>query len=204
MAKRIAPNLLQQLPGERLLLEMVTASWKEYDALVAHEEAWRQTAGAAGEEGRSRRAFHGTARHPLGSRRHVCERNLDTPWRFRSAKALWKYLGIGLDRRHSGNGPELLGVPKQTNRLLKSTILGAARSAIAQGREPVRWPVRGFGFPAACRRRWPSAMWRAVCRRRCGVYEKRHGLPSRVGGVNWPQRKESRRSEVRQRLRCSA
>jgi hypothetical protein len=51
---------------------------------------------------------------------------LDTPWRFRSPKELWRYLGIGLERRHSGNGPEQLRVPLQVNRLLKSTILGAA------------------------------------------------------------------------------
>ena len=56
---------------------------------------------------------------------------LDTPWRFRSKAALWTYLGIGLERARSGNGPEILGVPKRTHRLLKSTILGAAKTAAA-------------------------------------------------------------------------
>jgi len=54
-----------------------------------------------------------------------------------------------LERRHSGDGPEILSVPWQVNRLLKSTILGAARSAIAQGENPFadqhrRWIDHGL------------------------------------------------------------
>jgi transposase len=61
---------------------------------------------------------------------------IDTPWRFRSKSALWKYLGIGLERRHSGSGFERLGVPRRCHRLLKSTILGAAKSAAAAKNNP--------------------------------------------------------------------
>lgn len=35
---------------------------------------------------------------------------LDTPWRFTSKSALWKYLGIGLVREKSGEGREYLQV----------------------------------------------------------------------------------------------
>lgn len=56
---------------------------------------------------------------------------LDTPFRFRSKSALWKYMGIGLERRTSGAGPVVLGVPSGCNRPLKSVILGAAKSAAA-------------------------------------------------------------------------
>jgi transposase len=136
-------ELLQQLPGERLLLEMVTASWKEYDALVAHEDAWRKRLVRQAKKDDVVVRF--TELPGISWVRAATLRAyLDTPWRFRSAKALWKYLGIGLDRRHSGNGPELLGVPKQTNRLLKSTILGAARSAIAQGENPFAGQYEGW------------------------------------------------------------
>src|SRR5262249_61016799 len=45
-------------------------------------------------------------------------------------------LGIGLERHRSGNGPEQLQVPKLAHRLLKSTILGAALSAVLQGDNP--------------------------------------------------------------------
>jgi transposase len=136
-------ELLQQLPGERLLLEMVTASWKEYDALLAHEDAWRKRLVRQAKKDDVVVRF--TALPGISWVRAATLRAyLDTPWRFRSVKALWKYLGIGLDRRHSGNGPELLAVPKQTNRLLKSTILGAARSAIAQGENPFAGQYEGW------------------------------------------------------------
>lgn len=61
---------------------------------------------------------------------------IDTPFRFKSRQALWKYLGIGLERRKSGNGPLKLRVPLRCNRLLKNVILGAAKSAIASKGNP--------------------------------------------------------------------
>jgi transposase len=61
---------------------------------------------------------------------------VDTPWRFKSKSALWKYLGIGLERRHSGSGYERLGVPRHCHRPLKSMILGAAKSAVASRSNP--------------------------------------------------------------------
>src|SRR5262245_5891762 len=73
---------------------------------------------------------------------------LDTPWRFASKQSLWRYMGIGLERRHSGDGPMYLGVA-QGNPILKSTILGAAKSAIAAGDNPFaqqyeRWIADGI------------------------------------------------------------
>jgi transposase len=81
---------------------------------------------------------------------------LDTPWRFRSKSALWKYLGIGLERHRSGTGPEQLRVPKLAHRLLKSTILGAALSAVRQGDNPFaalyrRWIAKGLSSKLARR-----------------------------------------------------
>jgi len=69
---------------------------------------------------------------------------LDTPWRFRSKAALWKYLGIGLERRGSGVGPTQLQVPKRVNRLLKSTILGAAKTAAALDDNPFAVQYRRY------------------------------------------------------------
>jgi len=74
---------------------------------------------------------------------------LDTPWRFRSKQALWKYLGIGLVRKTSGDGPVYVGVDPASNKVLKSVILGAAKSAIMQGDNPFarqhqRWKERGL------------------------------------------------------------
>lgn len=56
---------------------------------------------------------------------------VDTPFRFATKQKLWKYMGIGLERRQSGEGPVRLTVPKRCNRVLKSVILGAAKSAAA-------------------------------------------------------------------------
>src|SRR5262245_11885367 len=61
---------------------------------------------------------------------------IDTPWRFKSKAALWRYLGIGLKRRHSGSGPTALFVPVDVNRILKNAVLGAAKSAIATKDNP--------------------------------------------------------------------
>jgi transposase len=57
---------------------------------------------------------------------------VDTPWRFASKAALWRYLGIGLERRHSGSGVMLVRVPHSVTvcRPLKAMIVGAAKSAI--------------------------------------------------------------------------
>jgi transposase len=56
---------------------------------------------------------------------------VDTPFRFKSKEKLWKYAGIGLERRKSGNGPTVLRVPSRCNRAMKSVLLGAAKSAAA-------------------------------------------------------------------------
>ncbi len=74
---------------------------------------------------------------------------LDTPWRFRSKQALWKYMGIGLVRETSGNGPAFVRVEMAANRVLKAMILGAAESAIMQGDNPFaeqhrRWKEAGL------------------------------------------------------------
>jgi transposase len=63
---------------------------------------------------------------------------LDTPWRFKTEKKLWKYCGVGLQRK--GSGTDKFGRPKigklklawAVNRRLKNAIIGATMSAINQ------------------------------------------------------------------------
>lgn len=55
---------------------------------------------------------------------------VDTPFRFKSKEKLWKYVGIGLEVRQSGEGRPRLQTPKRCSRPLKYVILGAAKSAI--------------------------------------------------------------------------
>ena len=56
---------------------------------------------------------------------------VDTPFRFKSKEKLWKYAGIGLEPRQSGNGPGVLRSPRRFSRELKNVLLGAAKSAAA-------------------------------------------------------------------------
>ena len=75
---------------------------------------------------------------------------VDTPWRFASKAALWKYMGIGLTRQTSGNGPQVLRVDRAVNRRLKSIILGAAKTVIMKD------AADGDPF-AAQHRKWKEA-----------------------------------------------
>ena len=74
---------------------------------------------------------------------------LDTPWRFKSKSALWKYVGIGLHREKSGTGLDIVCVEQACNRLLRNVTLGAAQSAIEQkenvfARRYGRWVQSGL------------------------------------------------------------
>lgn len=147
--------LLAKLPAHRTLRADVRLLWKGYDAAVSQEE-WmrRQLVHLAKAEAVVTRFEELPG---IGwIRAATLFVYLDTPWRFASKSALWKYLGIGLERRHSGVGPDQLQVPKRVNRLLKSTILGAARSAVVQGANPFadqyrRWIDQGLSLKLARR-----------------------------------------------------
>jgi transposase len=56
---------------------------------------------------------------------------VDTPYRFASRQKLWKYAGIGLERKQSGTQKARWRVVRRCNRPLKNVILGAAKSAAA-------------------------------------------------------------------------
>jgi transposase len=102
---------------------------------------------------------------------------VDTPWRFASKQALWKYLGIGLKRSRSGEGREYLRVELACNHRLKSALLGAARDAITQGDNPFarqhrRWLAAGLSPRNARRnvaRSQSAVMWGMW--KNGGVYE---------------------------------
>jgi len=149
------PALLARLPANAVLREAVRLLWLAYDELVDQEETWRRR---LVELARQQEVVHRFQALPgVGwIRAATLYAYLDTPWRFRSKAALWKYLGIGLERERSGNGPGHVGVPVLTHRLLKSTILGAARSAVAQGENPFadlyrRWMEQGLSSRLARR-----------------------------------------------------
>jgi transposase len=155
------PVLLERLPADPALRALVQALWVSYDALVEQEEAWRKGLVRAAQTEEVVRRF--TALPGVSwVRAATLYAYLDTPWRYRSKSALWKYLGIGLERHRSGNGPEHLGVPLRAHRLLKGTILGAALSAAAAGNNPFadlhrRWIEHGLA-PKLARRNVARAL----------------------------------------------
>ncbi|MDA1213478.1 MAG: transposase, partial [Planctomycetota bacterium] len=83
---------------------------------------------------------------------------LDTPFRFRSKQALWKYSGIGLERHTSGKGrPRVSLVKNCYHRALKNVFMGAAKSAICSGDNPFaekydHWTQEAGLHPATARR----------------------------------------------------
>jgi transposase len=141
------PALLEKVPGG-ILHEDLQSLWQSYDQMVEMEERFRRRLVSVARQldvTKRMEALPGVG----WIRAATLYAYLDTPWRFRSKEALWKYLGIGLERRHSGNGPMRLKVPRNVNRLLKSTILGAAKSAVLQGENPFadlarRWTKQGL------------------------------------------------------------
>jgi len=127
--------LLAKLPNHALVRGDVGLLYEAYDAAREREDAMRRrlVRRARQEEAIVRFTALPGVKWVRASTFFVY---VDTPWRFASKQALWKYLGIGLERRHSGGGMEHLRVSRQVNRSLKSSVLGAAQSAIRCGENP--------------------------------------------------------------------
>lgn len=112
---------------------------------------------------------------------------IDTPWRFRGKSALFKYMGIGLERRTSGGERPLVRVVPSFRacRALKNMILGAAGTVILMKLQPFyqdyrRWRDEGLTLRNARRnlaRRLAGVMWGMF--KSGDVYH-----PELVGGLN--------------------
>jgi transposase len=162
------PELLNRLPNDRLVRSDLRVLWMGYDAAVSQVNQLRQ------------RLIRKARREPV-IRRFVKVPGMawiraatffvyiDTPWRFKRKSALWRYMGIGLERWRSGNGPERVRVPLSVlvNRPLKNVILGAAKSAVAARNNEFadayqRWIHRGISSRNALRnvaRSQAMALW---------------------------------------------
>jgi transposase len=152
------PALLERLPDSVLLREDLKLLWQHYD------QADRRLAQLR------RRLVREARRHEVirrwvevpgihWVRAAILYVYLDTPWRFRTKTQLWKYVGVGLERRGSGNGPRRLRLCRLVNGRLKCVALGAALSAVRQGKNPFagqyrRWSKQGCSptIAAATRR----------------------------------------------------
>lgn len=159
-------DLWRRMPDHPVFVADIRSLMRTYDATVTRENAMRRSLVRQARQIPEIQRFQALP-GVKWIRAATFYVYVDTPWRFRSKSALWKYLGVGLERRHSGAGPEHVHVARLVNRTLKSTILGAAMSAAASKGNPFadlheRWIKDGVKPGIARRnvaRRLSAVMW---------------------------------------------
>jgi transposase len=147
--------LIKRLPRHRLLREHLELLWLTYDRHAEQVETMRRW---LEREARGKPMIRRFVEVPgLGwIRAATFFAYADTPWRFRSKQALWKYAGIGLERSHSGAGPTQVRVAQCANRHLRGVLVGAAKTAVRTADNPFynqyqRWKEEGTSARNATR-----------------------------------------------------
>jgi transposase len=190
-------ELLDRLPDSRLLRGDVQRLFASYEFLMNQEDENRRELVQAAREHDAVRRFE---RVPGFGwiRAATFFVYVDTPHRFPSVSTLWRYCGIGLERRHSGAGPTKVRLASRGHRRLKDVLLGAAKSAIASANNPYAdkyevWRNETGLAPTTARRNVARALaatlwslWKSG-----GEYD-----PARVGRPK-PTPSESARDEIR-------
>jgi transposase len=158
---------LARLPRSAALVRGLERVRRLYTSLLQDEEALRAELVGAARNFEPVRRFQ--ALPGIGWIRGVTFYALiDTPHRFRSKAALWRYAGIGLERRHSGRGPVRTRLSSEGHRRLKDVLLGAAKTAIEQTDNPfaekyLYWSKEQGLHPANAKRNvaraLAAAMW---------------------------------------------
>lgn len=128
-------GVLERLPKRVMLRIQFQVLWHGYDAAVEQETVLRRRLVRVARKEPQIRRFCDLP-GVMWIRAATIYAYLDTPFRFKRKSSLWKYMGIGLQRRCSGQGPVRLGVPSAVNKPLKNAILGAAMSAVAARSNP--------------------------------------------------------------------
>ena len=148
-------ELLKRLPAQSLIASNLELLWQSYDLAAEQVQTMRRRLVQAAKKEEVIGRF---AELPGISwvRAATFFVYVDTPWRFQSKPALWKYLGIGLERRHSGNGRVQVHLVKYANRQLKGVLIGAAQKALALPGSPYaaqyqRWLKAGLSASTARR-----------------------------------------------------
>ena len=157
--KMLDPNdrraLLKRLPASQLLRDSLEVLWLTYDAHLEQVQVMhRWLERAARREPMIRRFAEVPGIRWIRAATFFVY--VDTPWRFRSKQALWKYAGIGLERSHSGSGPTQVCVAQAANRPLRGMLLGAAKTAIQTKSNPFcdqyqHWKEEGISARNAIR-----------------------------------------------------
>lgn len=155
-----------RLPNHKVVRTDLNLLWQGYHQAVTQADKFRRGLLALSRKNKMIRRF--TAVPGVAwIRAATFYAYVDTPFRFKRKQALWRYMGIGLERRGSGEGSMLVRVARGANRTLKNVILGAAMSAGASGRNPFaeqhrRWLQAGISSRNARRnvaRSLAAVMW---------------------------------------------
>lgn len=128
-------RLLKKLPQRKVLLTDFDLLWKMYELAIEQEAQLREE------------LIHLARREPQVKRFTAVPGiawiramtfyvYIDTPHRFRSKSALWRYCGIGLERKRSGKGPTKIRIAPGANRRLKDVLLGAAKRTVTASDNP--------------------------------------------------------------------
>lgn len=128
-------RLWKRLPQRKVLLNNLECLWRVYELLMEQEEQLRSEFIRLARRVEPVRRFQELP--GMGWIRSMTFYvYIDTPARFMSKSALWRYCGIGLERRHSGAGPTKVQLTRRGNRRLKDVLVGAAKSAVTQADNP--------------------------------------------------------------------
>ncbi len=127
--------LFRSIDDKPVLCEDLTLLFERYDVTCRHEHTMRQRVikHARGIDQVQRFCALPGVKWIRASTFYAY---IDTPYRFRKKQKLWRYLGIGLMRHQSGDGPVKLRTPRHGHPLLKNMILGAAQSALLSTDNP--------------------------------------------------------------------
>ena len=144
-------NLRQRFESAKVPVEVITAAlelWDGYELAVSQEESLhKQLRKMVTSDLMMRRVAELPGYGPVRAATLVA--CWETPWRFKSKPALFKYNGIGLRRERSGDGYEYIRVEQACNRQLRNVAIGGAKTAIEQkenifARRYVQWMQRGL------------------------------------------------------------
>jgi transposase len=129
--RKVLESRLKEAGVPQQLREMTDDLWESFDRAMEHEQALHtQVCQLARKDQTIKRVTELPGYGPIRAATLISY--LDTPWRFKSKSALWKYVGIGLKREKSGEGLNILRVEQACNRLLRNVVIGAAQNAIQQ------------------------------------------------------------------------
>jgi len=128
-------GLISRLPAHPVLHKDLKLLWQAYDLSADHVTAMRRRLKhlALQEEPIRRFVFLPGVKWIRAATFYAY---IDTPERFASKQKLWKYAGLGLQRRQSGSRKQRVSLAHRANRMLKYVLLGAARSAVVRGNNP--------------------------------------------------------------------